>query len=170
MGTHGATGSEVAMRSPFSRTFKWFLLWIGIETIGRYIDPNELINQRPILAIEKTYVPGDRPWTNEDLAYYLYDNAPADYNVKVLGYSDISGYSDASGGRVRRGSESKKKKLNKQRPQVRQLPQLLRLPLLRPLRQVRPELPQELLLLLPLQLPLRQVLPQLPLQLLPLPP
>jgi len=59
MGTHGATGSEVAMRRPFSRTFKWFLLWIGIETIGRYIDPNELINQRPILAIEKTYVPGN---------------------------------------------------------------------------------------------------------------
>merc|ERR1712176_410606 len=109
MGTNGATGSEVAMRSPFSRTFKWFLLWIGIETIGRYIDPNELINQRPILAIEKTFVPGDRPWTNEDLTYYLYDNAPADYNVKVLGFTDISGSSDSDGGRVRRGSESKKK-------------------------------------------------------------
>ncbi|CBY14114.1 unnamed protein product [Oikopleura dioica] len=81
--TKVATGSEVAMRSPFSRTFKWFLLWIGIETIGRYIDPNELINQRPILAIEKTFVPGDRPWTNEDLAYYLYDNAPTDYNRRT---------------------------------------------------------------------------------------
>merc|ERR1711953_434311 len=101
---------EVAMRSPFSRTFKWFLLWIGIETIGRYVDPNELINQRPILAIEKTFVPGDRPWTNEDLAYYLYDNAPADYNVKVLGFTDISGYSR---GRVRRGSGGNKKKAKK---------------------------------------------------------
>merc|ERR1712037_286087 len=118
---------EVAMRSPFSRTFKWFLLWIGIETIGRYIDPNELINQRPILAIEKTFVPGDRPWTNEDLAYYLYENAPADYNVKVLGFTDISGYSDSDGGRVRRGSKSKKKR--RKNLKLKQVQQQLPLPL-----------------------------------------
>ena len=74
------------MKSPFSRTFRIFLWFLGLETICRNIDPNELFNKQPILGLEIVTIDGEI--THEDLYDRLYANTPTGYIVEVLGYQD----------------------------------------------------------------------------------